>query len=81
MTEDGGRWEWAFNILEGLLLGFSLLELLVFPGEEGNGFENVEEVFDELAVIVSEPHKSSYVAEFLEDRPIHNGVYLFGVHL
>ena len=81
MTEDGSGCKCRFKSLEGVLLGFSLFELLILIGEEGKGLDNMGEIFDEPAVIVSKPNKPSYVAEFLGDRPFHNGVYLFEVHL
>ena len=55
VVEDGSICECRFKSLEGVLLGFSLFELLVFLGEEGKGFDNMGEVFDEPVVIVSEP--------------------------
>ena len=64
-----------------MLLGFSPFELLILLGEEGKRPDNVGEVFNESTVLVSEPHESPYVAEFLGDRPIHNGVDFSWVHL
>ena len=81
MAEDGGRCDSGFKGLECMLLGLPPFEPLVLLGQEGKGLDDAGIVFNKLAVIVSESHEASYVLEFLGDRPIHNRVDLFGVHL
>ena len=41
MTEDGSGCKCRFKSLEGVLLGFSLFELLILIGEEGKGLDNM----------------------------------------
>ena len=81
MTKNGGRRECGFEGFEGMLLGFSLFEFLIFLGEEGKGLDDVREIFDKPSVIIPESHEPSYVTEFLGDRPVHDGVDLLGIHL
>ena len=81
MTKDGGRRKCRFEGLEGVLLGFSPFEFLIFLGEEGKGLDNAREVFDKPSVIIPESHEPSYVTEFLGGGPVHDGINLLGIHL
>ena len=81
MAEDGGGCESRFKGLECMLLGLPPFEPLVLLGQEGKGLDDAGEVFDKLAMIVSEFHGVSYVSVYLGVRPIRNRVDLFGVHL
>lgn len=54
MAEDGGSGEHGVTSLEGVLLGFSPFELLIFLEKEHKMLDNMIEVFNEMQVIVSE---------------------------
>ena len=39
------------------------------------------EIFNKSAIVISESHKSSYITQFLGNRPVHDGTDFLGVNL